>query len=250
MQLDNSITFPKFSGASYDDNILADNNDEMERSDAIWYWCIIYYALMFICCCHWWWYIIFDHYCCYAPFITIVYRWYFKKYCLVSNCNTGSTHFCRTHHDHNAEWFIRLSCFHYTTLNVQWYYLQAMCWGIFLYYIYHHTLLSHVCIIPMYYSESTQGFYGDDTTHYIKIMDRVNKCWSAIPPQSCGKAENHQSGVGWHPGLPPELQALTLLWTNLAKLGWNDPQLVLTLDWSFQFLFDPRLGLPIQGGKC
>ena len=35
MQLDNSITFPKFSGASYDDNILADNNDEMERSDAI-----------------------------------------------------------------------------------------------------------------------------------------------------------------------------------------------------------------------
>ena len=73
-------------------------------------------------------------YCCYAPFITVVYWWYLAQHYLVSNCNTGWTHLYRTHHDHHAEWFIRSSCFHYYTLNVQWYYLQAMCWGIYLYY--------------------------------------------------------------------------------------------------------------------
>ena len=90
---------------------------------------------MLICCCyHWWLYIIFDYYCCYAPFITIVYWWYLTKHCLVWNCNTGWTHLCRTHHDHHAGWFIRVLCFHYYTLNVKWYYMQAMCWGKYLYY--------------------------------------------------------------------------------------------------------------------
>ena len=42
-----SITFPKFPGeSSYIENILADNNDEMEGPDKIWYWCIIYSAFM------------------------------------------------------------------------------------------------------------------------------------------------------------------------------------------------------------
>ena len=99
MQQDKSITSTKFPGASYDYNILAENNDELEGPDKIWYWCIIYYTLMLICCCHWWWYIIFDYYCCYAPFITTVYWWYLTKHCLASNCNTGWTHLCRTHHD-------------------------------------------------------------------------------------------------------------------------------------------------------
>ena len=35
MQQDKSITFPKFPGAPYDDNICADNNYEMEGSDKI-----------------------------------------------------------------------------------------------------------------------------------------------------------------------------------------------------------------------
>jgi hypothetical protein len=35
MQQDKSITFPKFPEASYDDNILADNNDETEGSEKI-----------------------------------------------------------------------------------------------------------------------------------------------------------------------------------------------------------------------
>ena len=35
MQQDKSIAFPKFPGASYDDSILADSNDEMEGSDKI-----------------------------------------------------------------------------------------------------------------------------------------------------------------------------------------------------------------------
>ena len=135
MQEDKSITFPKFPGASYGDNIFADNNDEMEGSDKIWYWCVIYYALMLICCCcHQWWYIIFNYYCCYASLISIVYWWYLTKHSLVSNCNTGWTHLYGTHHDHHAEWFIMSSCLHFYTLNVKWYYMQGMCWGIYLYY--------------------------------------------------------------------------------------------------------------------
>ena len=94
----------------------------------------MYYALMLICCCHWWWYIIFDHYCFFAPFITIVYWWYLAKYCPVSNGKTGRTHLSRTYHENHAEQPIWSSYFHYNTLNVMWYYMQAMCRGINLYY--------------------------------------------------------------------------------------------------------------------
>ena len=58
----------------------------------------------------------------------------FYKHCLVSSGDTGWTHLCRSHHDRQAEWILRSSCFHYFTLNVKWYYMQEMCWGIYLYY--------------------------------------------------------------------------------------------------------------------
>ena len=75
---------------------------------------------------------------------TIVYWWYFTKYCLVSNCHTGWTHLCSAHHDHQAECIMKSSCFHCTTLNVKWYYMQAMCWWIPILYPLPHT--PNVCM--------------------------------------------------------------------------------------------------------
>ena len=98
----------------------------------------------------------------------------FYKHCLVSSGDTGWTHLCRSHHDRQAEWILRSSCFHYFTLNVKWYYMQAMCLWTYLYYIYHHTLQSHVCIVPMYYIESTMGLHADQT-HHNKITGDIKK---------------------------------------------------------------------------
>ena len=93
-------------------------------------------------------------------------------------------------------------------------YMQAMCWWIYLYYIYYHALQSCVCIVPLYYSECTKGLYTDDTV-YIKIMGDI-KNDGLLYYHSAGEWQK-TTNPGWYPGLPPELVALTLLWSNFAK---------------------------------
>ena len=115
-------------------------------------------------------------------------------------------------------------------------YMQAMCWWIYLYYIYYHALQSCVCIVPLYYSECTKGLYTDDTV-YIKIMGDIKKWWSVILPQSWRMTENHQSRVvprftTWIGGSHPTLE-------QICQIGWNDSQVVLAFDWRFQYLCDP-----------
>ena len=92
-----------------------------------------------------------------------------------------------------------------------------------------------------------KGLYADDT-HCNKIMCDIK--YNGMLYHHWAVEWQKTTNPGWHPGLPPELEALTLLWTNFAKWKWNDPQLVLTLNWSFQFLFDPQFDLPIQRDTC
>ena len=138
-------------------NSLADNNDVMGGSDKIWYWYIIYYVLMWICYCHWWWYIIFDYYCCYAPFITIVYWWYFTNTALFQVVTLDEL-ICVDLImivKQSESWDHHVS----TTSPSMW--SDIICKQSvdeYLYYIHHNTLLTCVCILPMYYSESNKEY--------------------------------------------------------------------------------------------
>ena len=95
-----------------------------------------------------------------------------------------------------------------------------------------------------------KGLYADDT-HCNKIMCDIK--YNGMLYHHWAVEWQKTTNPGWHPGLPPELEALTLLWTNFAKWKWNDPQLVLTsisvfnfcmtLDWDYWC----RLKMTIQG---
>ena len=138
--------------------------------------------------------------------------------------NSSCKKVCGTHHDHQAEWIMRSWCFHYFTLYVKGSYMQTMYWWIFLNYIYHHTLLSHVCIITMYYIETKKGLYADDT-HYIKKMGDIKKWQSVIPLQNCRMTENHQSRVAprvitWIGVFHPALEEFCQIGVKWPSIGF------------------------------
>ena len=66
----------------------------------------------------------------------------------------------------------------------------------------------------MYYSESTRGLYTDDTP-YIKKLETL-KYDGPLYQRSAAEWQK-ANNPGWQLGFSPELEALTLLWTNFAK---------------------------------